>query len=124
MKTKFIGGKKYYYQWLSPNFDLNNRNVIISGLTQYQGNSVGISPYFMLQDNSIINNNYEDGLLHVLLTDSIKNNNYENGPDVKNFLDTPWCGLNSYKKLIKPDIHPLGSPLTFHIIYGLRKGFF
>ena len=98
MKTKFIGGKKYYYQWLSPNFDLNNRNVIISGLTQYQGNSVGISPYFMLQDNSIINNNYEDGLLHVLLTDSIKNNNYENGPDVKNFLDTPWCGLNSYKK--------------------------
>ena len=93
-------------------FDLNNRNDIISVLTQYHDWPVGNSPEFMPWDKSLNKNIGDDFILHILLTDAVNNNNDGNYPDVKYFLETPWYGFKANKKLINPDILLLSIPLS------------
>ena len=93
---KIIGGKTCYDLWLLPNFDLNNRNDINSGLAQYQSRPVGNSLEFIPLDNSLSKDIDGDFLLHVLLNDTVKKKNNNNYPYVKYSLETPCYGFKGY----------------------------
>ena len=96
MHKKNNGGKTCYDLWLLPNFDLNNRNDITSGLAQYQSQPVGNSLEFIPWDNCLSKDIDGDFILHMLLIDTVKKNNDRNYPYVKYSLEIPCYGFKGY----------------------------